>query len=392
VAGVAVSCPTQGLCVAIAEGGIYVTNNPTGNPATWIAAGSPLPVGAADGDAVSCAGTKLCVAVDHVGNAFVSTDPTDGQSSVWTEAKIDPQPIWLASVSCPSTLLCVAVDQDGREMTTTNPTAASPSWSPPTSIDPDGMLTAVSCASNTFCAAVDSAGNVVWSLDPQAATPTWTAPLKIDSSVLTALSCSGDNCYAADDDGNVIVGSLTQPAGAIVVQASRTTISFGGPQPKLACTYVGSTGTPATPAVAKTTYVPGRPAGSYVTTCSGAKSPGHVFSYASGVITVKTAKSSVKYAGARTLKIGQRAHLVGTLTTPSGGAIVGRRIVLTVGTGKQAQSCTALTEAKGRGSCVIAMVLVKKGNDPVKVSFSGDASGPGYDYAAAQVRATVKVS
>ena len=51
--------------------------------------------------AVSCPSESLCVAGDDQGNALTSTDPADGAAAVWTPAPADPV-IALNAVSCPS--------------------------------------------------------------------------------------------------------------------------------------------------------------------------------------------------------------------------------------------------------------------------------------------------
>jgi hypothetical protein len=76
----AVSCPSSRLCAAIAigqAGGSAITsyaevsNNPT-NGRSW---GDPTLEQDQNVNAISCPSTKLCVAVDAIGQAFVATSP-----------------------------------------------------------------------------------------------------------------------------------------------------------------------------------------------------------------------------------------------------------------------------------------------------------------------------
>ena len=55
---------------------------------------------------LSCASTRLCVAVDDAGNVLTSSDPADGPA--WHSAAVDPGH-QLRGVSCPSTRFCVVV-------------------------------------------------------------------------------------------------------------------------------------------------------------------------------------------------------------------------------------------------------------------------------------------
>jgi hypothetical protein len=185
----AVSCASESLCVAVNhEGAGFSTSNPTSPSPHWSAtvndAGQSL-------NGVSCAPVGPCVAVDGAGKAWVSGDPSP--SSV-------PGGGVLTGISCPSAGLCVAVDEAGSVFTTTSP--ASGGWTLASSHP--GHLRAVSCSSQTLCVAVDSTGDVLSTTTP---TGTW-AEQKLDSEELVSVSCSANGtCVAVDHGGNALASA-----------------------------------------------------------------------------------------------------------------------------------------------------------------------------------------
>jgi hypothetical protein len=107
------------------------------------------------------------VAVDSVGNALVSTDPTGG-AGAWVLDHIDTNTSYgctgtgltcqspLIGISCPpSTTLCAAVDFSGNVLTSNDPAGGLP-W---TSAATDGgglsSLYGISCPTLSFCETVD---------------------------------------------------------------------------------------------------------------------------------------------------------------------------------------------------------------------------------------------
>jgi hypothetical protein len=91
--------------------------------------------------AISCPSVSLCVAVDSGQNVVTSTDPAGG-SGTWTVTHVDtavgPEcgkygpgqdcTLGMDGVSCPSVFLCVAVDAVGNAVTSTNPTGGASAW------------------------------------------------------------------------------------------------------------------------------------------------------------------------------------------------------------------------------------------------------------------------
>ncbi|HVR05870.1 MAG TPA: hypothetical protein VMS02_07490, partial [Solirubrobacteraceae bacterium] len=93
-----VSCPqpTGSLCVAVGEGGIFTSTNPTGGTGAWVHLGG---IGE-HAHAVSCASASLCVAsFGYYGEILTSTDPTGG-AGAWKAVQVDGSQ-QIVALSCP---------------------------------------------------------------------------------------------------------------------------------------------------------------------------------------------------------------------------------------------------------------------------------------------------
>ncbi len=185
-----VSCASESLCVAVNhEGAGFSTSNPTSPSPTW---NPTISDSGQSLNAVSCAPGGPCVAVDGAGKALVS-----GNASPFPV----PSGGVLTGISCPSAGLCVAVNEAGSVFTSTNP--GSGGWAL-ASTHAGHDLRAVSCASTELCVAVDSTGNVLATTNPSAA---WSEH-KIDSEELVAVSCSPTGtCVAIDHGGHALASA-----------------------------------------------------------------------------------------------------------------------------------------------------------------------------------------
>jgi hypothetical protein len=117
------SCPTTRFCAVVFDptGQVFTSTDPTGPSEVWHATS----IDDKNVQAISCASTKLCVAVDSLGHAIMSTDPTAAHPH-WTRTMIDrtkgpskgyaPVQQSLTGIACPSTELCIAVDGYGDEL------------------------------------------------------------------------------------------------------------------------------------------------------------------------------------------------------------------------------------------------------------------------------------
>jgi len=270
---VAVSCPSASLCAAVDAGGdAATTGDPAGGASAWAVAqvdtsiGEPSPYGGGPDllRGVACPTVSFCVAVDSVGNAVYSGNPTAG-AAAWTVAHIDdnsdygcvggglacqaplmgvscptasacsavdftgnvlesaapgapapwpsrsaggagPQSLW--SVSCPAVSFCATVDGTGGNAVTWNPAQASPLLTHRLPIDAFGIW----CTSATLCLAAGEAPNgtaeLVGSTDPAAKSPAWSVT---DFGDVNAVSCPTSSvCLAADDEGQVMVGTTVK--------------------------------------------------------------------------------------------------------------------------------------------------------------------------------------
>lgn len=116
-------CPAITLCVGVGFGdaspGLAVaTGSPRGGSGTWKTSdvlASPPPANAELLDAVGCAGSTLCVALDTADNAYTSSTPTRGGWSF--DGPIRPgSASQQNAISC-TPKLCVVVDSAGVENT-----------------------------------------------------------------------------------------------------------------------------------------------------------------------------------------------------------------------------------------------------------------------------------
>jgi hypothetical protein len=228
------SCPTSGLCVAVAsdgfgDGQVLTSTDPAAGAHTWRAsppsAGSgPLPGGAFG---VTCPSSSLCVAT---GAAIASsTNPTAGLQT-YRAHPVGGDVGNFYGVSCPSVTLCVAVGTgpfastptdptapgDGIVSTSSDPGAGATAWSTAVPVERHTILEAVSCPSVSLCVAIDNHGDAVTSTDPTnpAAWKITHADSAIDlltgqPAALTGVSCpSATVCIAVDSAGNVISATV----------------------------------------------------------------------------------------------------------------------------------------------------------------------------------------
>jgi hypothetical protein len=186
-------------------------------PAAGIGWGAPLlvdPPASGDGpngdilEAVSCASSSFCAAVD--GSGYI----TMRNGHAWARpVHVDTTGDGLNSVSCPTVSFCVAVDAGGYETT-----FSGGRWSPMHDLDDQLYFESVSCHSPSFCVAVGDFGTP----NSQALTfdgQTWSTPQTIDDSAgtVTGVSCpAASSCVAVDDAGNALTldnGTWSAPAG-----------------------------------------------------------------------------------------------------------------------------------------------------------------------------------
>jgi hypothetical protein len=202
----AVTCASSTLCVAVDDTGTVLSGAPGSPVATWTRAAVP---GLAGVEGIVCPSGGLCVVAAKNGLA-VSTDPT-GAASAWTfDELLSVGQIY--AVSCPSTSFCAAVDQNGDAITSSNPTGGAGAWTV-TNIRAGTPLFGVSCPTTTFCAAV-TGSSVLTSTNPDGPGATWTATDE-GAVAFDAISCPSVNlCVGTDAEGDAL--SSTQPTNLTV--------------------------------------------------------------------------------------------------------------------------------------------------------------------------------
>jgi hypothetical protein len=223
----AVSCPSEGLCVAVAkEGSIYTSTDPAGGAGAWSIGttgdGSPHLT------SVSCPSESLCVAVSGengpaAGRIVTSTNPGSGQ---WQTAQLPGAPD-LRAVSCSGTDLCVAGAAGGKIFVSTDPTGGASAWREVTSPTPRD-LRAVSCVVG-LCAAGDGGGNILTSTDPTGggrfAEANGGGAIQV-----TGLSCpTATACVAVDENGDVLAS--TNPTGSTGAWSFQSLVPFEAESP-----------------------------------------------------------------------------------------------------------------------------------------------------------------
>ncbi len=211
---ISVACPSARFCAIVDNtGSIWTWSDGTWLPTRSFTApgpggiGDPVSLYAPGRVGLACPTPSACTAV-------IGSTALDWNGSAWSEEPVawGPQPgPTSAAVACPTPSLCAIVT--GSAVSVRVGTAA---WSPPTSIDPGGVLDSISCPTATFCMAADTAGAVV-SWDGS----TWSAPATVLPAATeypgigTTVSCTSDQfCMVVNGDGDyaTFTGPPTQPA------------------------------------------------------------------------------------------------------------------------------------------------------------------------------------
>ncbi len=225
-----VSCASTGLCAAVdGKDDALLSSDPTGGAAAWHTRSIDPGTGALVD--VSCFPAGSCVATDTAGdalasaNAAASTGAGAGSGATWSATAFDllgaPD-----AVSCAATGLCVAVDGTGYAFASDSATAAPPAWLS-NAIDIPRELTGVSCTSEGLCAAVDTNGRVFTAETPAPVAST-AAALEVahTTAVLSGTVNPNDaapNCrfeYGTATDTELSVPCAGTPSGSAPAAAS----------------------------------------------------------------------------------------------------------------------------------------------------------------------------
>jgi len=187
----AMSCPTPTFCLAVGKGG----------QAAAISDTIVQRLSSLDGTNnlidVSCATSKMCVAIDNAGNFLLWNGKNMSGENPLYEGGTTTRAT-LTSVSCPAATFCMILDSSGGAFSvapSSKPVVTTlPSWSSAT-----GQAARVSCSSSTLCVAADLNGDG-FSWDGAS----WSPPLAISSSGVGSIDCvlGANQCVALDLIGN----------------------------------------------------------------------------------------------------------------------------------------------------------------------------------------------
>jgi hypothetical protein len=169
------ACPTAKECIAVSANEAFWTTDATGGKGHWKhAALEPsnqptVATGTVIFDDISCPSTHLCVAVDDIGNAFVSTHPTGGKSA-WHSVEFAATEVM--SVGCSAAGTCAAVDYNGVVYSTSDPSGVWHEGGRAT-LPHASDLSGVSCAGASLCAVVGASSKIAVTTDPGGSSPAW---------------------------------------------------------------------------------------------------------------------------------------------------------------------------------------------------------------------------
>jgi hypothetical protein len=219
---------------------------------------------------------------------------------------------------------------------------------------------------------VSYGGNSYYSTSSTSASVTVNTPTSLSVSAVTGTT----------GQPTTVTGTLTNQVTGQGISGQSVTLTLNGSQSCTATTgTTGKASCSVTPNESSGTYpVTGSFSGNTTTPTQLLPSTGH------NNFVVTAAATNVTYTGATTATNGSSVTLSSTLTS-NGTPLSGQSVVMTIGTGKTAQSCTATTSSSGAASCSIPSVNQVAGSVSVTVSYTGN----GY-FQSASTSSTVKIA
>jgi hypothetical protein len=198
----------------------------------------------------------------------------------------------------------------------------------------------------------------------------------------TSLAFTGTSATSSDFADPATVAATLTVAAAPVANAAVTFTVGTGPGADTCTATTNASG------VASCSLTPSQAAGAYqvVASFAGSSIPFLDGVNTSAAFTVTHEQDGLVYGGAASVVVGQPFVLSGTLTTDDPAAatpLAGKTIVLTLGSGSSAQSCSAVTDPSGFAACTVASVAQSPGSVPASANYAGD----GFYVAAASVGA-----
>ncbi len=189
----------------------------------------------------------------------------------------------------------------------------------------------------------------------------------VSVTVDTPTSLSVSAATGTYGQSTTVTGTLTNSVTGNPISGQTITLTLNGTQ--------SCTATTASTGKASCSVTPTETAGTYTLSGSFAgntgTSPILIASSGSNKFVVNGAPTYVSYTGPTSATPGQSITLSSELTN-NGNAVGGQTVTMTLGTGRSAQSCTAVTNSTGAASCTIADVNQVSGSVAVTASYSGN--------------------
>jgi hypothetical protein len=214
-----ISCAGPKICTALDQAGnVVLSTNASSNRTVWTVAYAEAPDSPSGLTAVGCTSPRFCFGADSWGNFLASVNPAAGQSA-WSatglhtagrannpDASLDHS---IRAVACTSSSACIAMSDTAKLFATANPAAREPDWRP-TGL---GAVASVDCAGSDWCFAINGAGRVYGTHDAGHARTWRHAFTDLELSGATArFSCPSPRlCVAVDRGGALFAGSAKRP-------------------------------------------------------------------------------------------------------------------------------------------------------------------------------------
>jgi hypothetical protein len=166
---------------------------------------------------------------------------------------------------------------------------------------------------------------------------------------------------------STLTGTLTNSVTGAPISGQTVTLNLNGTQMCTAVTNsMGKASCSVTPTETAATYTVSGSFGGSTSSTVLLPSGGH------NCFVVNKAPTTVTYTGQTSTGWNQTLTLSSVLTTSSGTPISGQTVVETLGSGRSAQSCTAVTNSSGVASCTVQVNQVY-GSVVVTVSYGGNS-------------------
>ena len=168
-------------------------------------------------------------------------------------------------------------------------------------------------------------------------------------------------------DAGTVSAKLTNSVTGVAIGGEPVTLTLNGTQSCTATTNASG--------VASCSITPNEATATYKLTAAFAgdttKAPQLFASNGANSYVVTLEETAIAYTGPSLATSGMPFTMSANLTT-DGSPLGGRTVLMTLGSGTTAQSCSGTTNSSGNASCTIANVNQTAGTAPISVAFAGD--------------------